>query len=309
MPDPTRPPNLRPGDVVRVVAPAGPFDRARFDAGLAWLRQRYAVRHGPEVYDRHRYFAGAVDVRQRGLLDALEDGDARAIFCARGGYGAMDLLPQLGLERHPPQLLVGFSDITALHLAWQAANRTSIHGPVVTQLAEIAPAEQERLIKLLEEPEPAAPVSGTTTLVGGTVRGRLVGGNLAVLSALIGTPYLPSMQGGILLLEDVGERPYRVDRMWTQLRLAGVFHAIAGIVLGAFTSCVEPAADHTVDEVLADLAAVEGVPCAAGFRIGHGPVNEPVPLGVEVELDADASALTFLSGVVGGEPTPPARAG
>jgi muramoyltetrapeptide carboxypeptidase len=126
----------------------------------------------------------------------------------------------------------------------------------------------------------------------------LLGGNLSVLTRLLGTPFMPSLDGAILLLEDQGERPYRLDRMWTHLRLAGIFERIRGIALGSFTGCDEPDAGHTSAEVLRELAQSEGLPCVAGFPIGHGDLNEPVPLGVRVRLEADAATLTFLEPAV-----------
>jgi muramoyltetrapeptide carboxypeptidase len=169
---------------------------------------------------------------------------------------------------------------------------------VLTQLGRLPRSTSERLFSLLESSSPAAPLHGTTSLVGGTAEGVLLGGNLSVFTRLIGTPYMPSLQGAILVLEDVGERPYRLDRMWTHLRLAGVFRQIAGIVLGSFTGCEEREESYTSQDVLRDLAVATGLPCAAGFPIGHGDANEPVPLGVQVRLDATACQLTFLEPAV-----------
>jgi muramoyltetrapeptide carboxypeptidase len=192
---------------------------------------------------------------------------------------------------------VGFSDLTALHLALQAAGRASIHGPVVTQLATQPAAVAEQLWTLLESPAVRPPLAGTRR-VGGMAEGPLLGGNLSVLTRLLGTPFLPSLEGAVLLLEDVGERPYRLDRMWTHLALAGVFDRVAALALGAFTDCEEAGAGYTSAEVIADLAAEVGLPCLADLPIGHGAVNVPVPLGVRVRLDADAGVLTFLESAV-----------
>ena len=193
---------------------------------------------------------------------------------------------------------MGFSDITALHLLLQAHGRISIHGPVLTQLPRLSAASHARLFELLESTQAAAPLAGTSTYVGGTAEGPLLGGNLSVLSRLLGTPHMPPLDGSILLLEDQGERPYRLDRMWTHLQLAGVFARVRGIALGSFTSCEEPQSGYTSDEVLRELAQATGLPCAAGFPIGHGEHNEPVPLGASVRLDADAPKLTFLEAAV-----------
>ena len=287
---------LRPGARVAAVAPAGPFERDALETGLAVLATRYAVHFEPGIFSRQRYLAGDDARRLAELTRALEDPRVEAVFCARGGYGAMRLLP--GLERIAPAAkpLIGFSDITALHAWMQRAGQISIHGPVLTQLGKLDAATHERLFALLEGTEPAAPLRGRMTYVAGSAEGPLLGGTLAVLSRLVGTPFMPPLEGSVLLLEDVGERPYRVDRMWTHLALAGLLRGVRGIVLGSFTGCEERDADYGCADVLRDLAVAAGVPCAAGFPIGHGERNEPVPLGVRVRLDADAQTLTFLQG-------------
>ena len=296
------PPAVHPRDRVAVIAPASAFDRASFEAGVALIGARYRVEYGPGIFERHRYLAGD-DARRLSELDsALADPDIRAVFCARGGYGATRLLARLAAAGPPgpPKLLVGFSDITALHLWLQSHGRISVHGPVLTQLGRLPPGTRERLFTLLEATSPAPALSGTLTCVGGVAEGPLLGGNLSVVTRVLGTPFMPALDGAILLLEDQGERPYRLDRMWTHLQLAGVFGRVRGIVLGSFTGCEERDASYSSAEVLHELALATGLPCAAGFPIGHGDVNEPVPLGVRVRLDADARSLRFLEAAVAG---------
>jgi muramoyltetrapeptide carboxypeptidase len=294
------PPALRPHDRVAVIAPASGFERGAFEAGLAVIAARYGPEYGDGMFERERYLAGSDARRLAELRAALADPGIRAVFCVRGGYGATRLLAELAAHapQGAPKPLVGFSDITALHLWLQAHGRISIHGPVLTQLHRLALSTHARLFELLESARPAAPLAGTATYVGGTAEGPLLGGNLSVLTRLLGTPFMPPLDGAILLLEDQGERPYRLDRMWTHLRLAGVFERARGIALGSFTSCEEPEAGYTSAEVLRELAQSEGLPCAAGFPVGHGEVNEPVPLGVRVRLDAAAASLTFLEPAV-----------
>ena len=293
-------PALRPGDRVAVIAPASGFERETFEAGLARISARYRCEFGSGVFERQRYLAGSDARRLAELNAALADPGIRAVFCVRGGYGATRLLTRLAGHAPPgaPKPLVGFSDITALHLWLLRHGRTSVHGPVLTQLARLADATAARLFELLESPRPAAALSGTASYVGGSAEGVLIGGNLSVLTRMLGTPWMPPLDGAILLLEDQGERPYRLDRMWTHLQLAGAFARVRGIALGTFTSCEEPGAPYTSADVLRELAADTGLPCAAGFPIGHGEVNEPVPLGVRVRLDADAPRLTFLEAAV-----------
>jgi muramoyltetrapeptide carboxypeptidase len=290
---------LRPGDAVAVVAPAGPFDRESFEAGLRVLAERYRVVVPDGLFARSRYLAGDDGRRLDELTAALADESVKAVVAARGGYGALRLLARLRprLAGLVPKPLVGFSDITALHLALQAAGWVTIHGPVVTQLATQPPDVATRLFHLLESPDPAPALPGTP-MVAGLAEGPLVGGNLSLLTRLLGTPYLPPLDGAVLLLEDVGERPYRLDRMWTHLALAGVFDRVAGLALGAFTDCEEPDGDYPVGDVLAELVAEVGRPALGALPIGHGAVNQPVPLGVRVRLDAGAGVLAFLEPAV-----------
>ncbi len=292
-------PALRPGDPVSVVAPASGFDRASFEAGVEVIGRRYEVQYDPGILTRHRYLAGS-DARRLGeLWRALADTGTRAVFCARGGYGMMRLLA--GLEDIPlaPKPVIGFSDITALHQLLQRQGRVSIHGPVLTQLARLDAHTHARLFELLESESPAADLTGTETYAEGTAEGPLLGGNLAVLTRLLGTPFLAPLEGAVLLLEDIGERPYQLDRMWIHLELAGVFRQVRGIVLGEFARCEEKNAEYSSADVLRELAAATGLPCAAGFPIGHGTDNQPVPLGVRVRLDADNRRLSFLESGAG----------
>lgn len=287
-------PALRPGDPVVVVAPASSFDRASFEAGLEIISGRYQAHYDPGMLTRQRYLAGSDERRLAELASALADPGARAIFCARGGYGMTRLLPALEGVPLPAKPVIGFSDITALHQMLQRQRLVSIHGPVLTQLPRLDAATHARLFELLESTAPAADLAGLETYVDGTVEGPLMGGNLSVLTRLLGTPFMAPFEGAILLLEDVGERPYRLDRMWTHLALAGVFRQVRGIVLGEFKGCEEREADYSSADVLRELAVATGLPCAAGFPFGHGARNQPLPLGVRVRLDAGSRRLTFL---------------
>ena len=303
-----QPPALSPGDRVAVIAPASAFDRESFEAGLAVIAARYETRYEQSIFERHRYLAGDDARRARELSAALTDPAVKAVFCARGGYGAMRLLPELrALRAFPLKPLVGFSDITALHLWLQRLGSTSIHGPVLTQLGHLSQGMRARLFALLESSSPAAALLGSHTLVPGVAEGPLLGGCLSVLTRLLGTPYLPALEGAILLLEDRGERPYRLDRMWTHLALAGVFARVRGVVLGDFGGCEEPAAPYSSADVLRDLAVATGLPCAGGFPVGHGNANEAVPLGVRVRLDASVRSLTFLEAAVSAADRPVSR--
>lgn len=279
-----------------MVAPAGPFERAPFDAGVRWLRERYEVTHGPGIYGRTGYFAGDDERRLAELREAIEDPEVDAILCARGGYGAARLLPRLDLSavRQANKLIIGFSDATALHSLWARAGVRSIHAPMAAGLGKASDTVRKRWIDAVENqanrlgkafPPNAAGFRGNAeALVPGEMRGRLAGGNLAVLHSLLGTPWFPPLGGTVLFLEDVGERPYRVDRMLTSLSLAGWLDRVAGIVLGQFTEG-EPGPDGvSLDAVLEERLGGLGVPVLRGFPAGHVEHNEALVFGEEVRV-------------------------
>jgi len=289
-----RPPHLVPGDTLYVTAPSSPFENERFQRGLALLGARYRVRLDPALYERRGFLAGGDADRRAGLMRALGDANAKAIVPPRGGYGITRLLPQLDLDEivRANKWLVGFSDATALHAQWARAGLCSIHGPMVCSFAEGSDAVQSRWFDLLEGRH-VEPLTGLTCVREGSARGALSGGNLTMLTALVGTPYMPNLDGTLLLLEDVTERPYRIDRMLTTLLQSGALSGVRGVLLGQFTQC-EPGPDGvTVHEVLEERLGTLGVPIVANAPIGHVDENVPVLLGGDVELDAGAGVLRF----------------
>jgi muramoyltetrapeptide carboxypeptidase len=285
------PPPLRPGSLVAVVAPSGPFDREELFRGLAWLRTRYRLRVSSRILSRDGYLAGD-DARRVGeLAAALSADEVEAVMCARGGYGAMrilDAVPWAALVARP-RWIVGFSDVTALHLSATAVGVASIHAPNVTGLGrKLSAAERASLLCALERPEAEGAWSGLSVLSGGRARGPLVGGNLALVSAMAAAGRLAIPEGAILVLEDVTERPYRVDRMLTSLRLGGYLRRVSGIVLGGFTQC-EPGPDGVaIDDLLATFAREAGVPVLSGAPFGHGAPNHAFVMGRDAEIDGDA---------------------
>jgi muramoyltetrapeptide carboxypeptidase len=302
---------LSPGVArVHVVAPSGPVNEARLRRGLAHVRRRFGEpRLATNLALRSGYFAGDDRERLACLDAALRDDHAQVIWAARGGYGATRLLARLDpavLER--PKLLVGFSDVSALLCwAWAHAQVPSIHGPVVGQLDDLHEQDRQRLWTLLEGelPEPlCADGHGATatTIHGGRVEGRLIVSNLEVLRSLIGTPHMPSLAGAILALEEVGERPYRIDRALTQLLESGSLRGVAGVAVGDLQACVEPetggSRGWTVSEVLDDRLGRLGVPVLIGLPFGHAPTrNAALGFGVWTRLDADQGALEQLEPV------------
>jgi muramoyltetrapeptide carboxypeptidase len=295
-----RPPRLHAGDRVAVVAPAGPVVADAFTAGLAVLESwGLAVEVAPHVRVEPvlGHLAAADADRAADLQRAWCDPGVAAIICARGGYGAqrvVDLLDWPAMMSASPCVLAGFSDITALHEAFaRVLGVATLHSPVVTSLAAADDESAQHLRRTLFAPETSTDLVGGAAvhpLVGGAADGVLVGGNLAVLAADAGTATSRPARGGIAVLEDQLEPPYRVDRLLTQLLRAGWFDGVRAVALGAWTQC-GPA--ELLDAVLTDRLAPLGVPVLAGLPVGHIPGNRTVPLGVPARLDADAGTLTL----------------
>ena len=286
---------LPAGALVGLIAPAGPVAPAAL-AGVPELyaRHGYRVRLYPGCRADTGYLAGPDALRLADLHAALADDEVAAIACLRGGYGAMRLLDGVdgGLVRRARKLLIGYSDITALHALWCHQGLASLHAPMpASDLVKPGrEGDEEALFALLRHGLRAgdvlAPVlAGAGLRVPGRAQGLLIGGNLSLVAALLGTPWAWPVQGAILFLEEVCEEPYRVDRLLTQLRLAGVLDAVAGFVLGSFTEQASPAT------LLHDMLAGLGKPVLGGWPSGHGTPNLPLPLGLPVALDASAGTL------------------
>jgi muramoyltetrapeptide carboxypeptidase len=296
-----RPPRLRAGARVAVVAPAGPVPPDAFAAGAAILGGRYTLVHDERIFARQGFLAGDDDARAGELARALADPTLAAIFCARGGYGLMRILDRLDAAAfaRAPKLVVGFSDVMALHAWAYRAGVASLHAPVVTQLGRVPAEDAAALFDACESASPPAPVTGLNAISGGRAEGPLVGGNLELISRLVGTPWALPLDGAILLLEEVGERPYRLDRQLTQLRLAGALDRLAGVVLGDFVECAEKdGSPPAAEAVLAERLGGRGIPVVSGAPVGHGTRNRALPHGTRVRLDAGAGTLTFLESAV-----------
>lgn len=274
-----------------MIAPASPFDRGRFDKGVRVLEELgFRVAWRPDVFTSNGYLAGDDERRAQELTEAFADPDARGIVCARGGYGTPRLLAKLDFAAlvKTPKVFVGFSDVTALLLAFHRAGMVTFHGPMTTgRMAEtgLSKEDVESFVKTVGEAKPAGIAGEGRTLVAGDAEGPLVGGNLALVAALCGTPWSAAAKGAILFLEDVGERPYRIDRMLMQLELGGVLADCAGIAFGRFSGCENPAdPSQRVDDVLAMAAKRAGKPCIAGLPFGHDGENRTLPVGARARL-------------------------
>lgn len=294
---PAWPPPLRRGDRVQLAAASSALDPealARLEAGMAVLEGwGLQVEPHPEPLRRWGHLAG-VDAQRRADL-----GSAPALLaCIRGGWGSARLLEAAAAPAPGTggRWLLGYSDVTSLLWARQAAGVAGgIHGPMLTGLAAEPDWSRERLQRLLFHSAEAElePLEGQAWSPG-VAEGPLLVGNLTVATHLLGTPHLPALQGAVLVLEDVGEAPYRLDRLLTHWRLCGALQQLAGIGFGHFSGCDAPDSPTTVEQVLRERTADLGIPVLAALPVGHEPGNAALPLGVRARLDADAQRLTLL---------------
>jgi muramoyltetrapeptide carboxypeptidase len=292
-----QPPPLGAGARVALVAPAGPL---RGEAELATAIENaralgWEAVPGEHALARAGYLAGDDAPRAQDLDRAFADDTIDGVWCLRGGYGAMRLLGMLDYDalRRRPKPVIGYSDITVLHAAIGArCDIVSFHGP--TARGALTDFSRDSLVRAVAAgTDPCGVAAGARVLRPGRARGRLVGGNLALLAALAGTPFAPDYDGAILIVEDVGETTYRIDRMLRQLEMSGALGRVAGIVFGHFTEGTDPTdvTSRRLDDVLREAADVAGVPAIAGAPIGHIDDQWTIPLGAIAELDADASSL------------------
>ncbi len=280
------PPPLRPGDRIAVVAPSSPFPRADFWPGLAWLRDRYTIVARATLLARAGFLAGEDDARARVLAEAMTLPEVKAIVVARGGYGATRIVDRLpwDLLARVPKWIVGFSDVTALHAEATARGVASVHAPNVTGLSALDPWSRACWLRSVERPRAPVEWRDLSVLHGGGATGPLVGGNLALVEAMASAGRWHPPKGAILALEDVSERPYRLDRMLTSLRLGGHLARVAGIVLGEFARC-DPGPDGVcAATVLAERTNGLGVPVLAGAPFGHGARNDAFVLGARARI-------------------------
>jgi muramoyltetrapeptide carboxypeptidase len=314
----TRPRAIAPGSRIALIAPAGPLsehdDLARGSElchALGWEPVR-----GAHVLARHGYLAGTDAERLADLNHALTDPSIDAVWCLRGGYGVTRILDQVDLAgfARRPRPVIGFSDVTALLVALhRATGVVTFHGPMAR--AALSSFSAGHFTRVLTQSSAPGPLAGLplpagvlvprapriVRIHGGVAEGPLIGGNLTLLTALIGTKHFPDLDGGLLFLEDIGEDLYRVDRMLAQLRMVGAFDRLAGVIVGQFTDMTRGAGDGGAlgfDEVLATYFGPLGVPAAYGFPIGHVDDQWTLPIGVPARFDATAGEVTLLEGAV-----------
>jgi muramoyltetrapeptide carboxypeptidase len=312
-----KPRRLRDGDVVGLIAPSGVLDPAGVERRVRNLESLgFKVRLGRHLLASRGGYAGSAGQRVGDLHAMFRDPEVAGVWAARGGSGASALLPLIDydLVRAHPKVLVGFSDITVLHLAlYRHAGLVSFHG--LTAGSTYAPFSVEHLRAVLMEPRAGHVLVDARenlaragkdaqyapkTWRGGVAEGRLVGGNLSNVAALMGTPYAPAGKGHVVFLEDVREAPYRVDRLLTQLHQAGLTAHAAGIILGVFDKCVPPDDEPslTLAETLDDHFGNSPVPAGYGYSFGHIAPQFTIPVGIRARFDADARTITLLEPAV-----------
>jgi muramoyltetrapeptide carboxypeptidase len=287
---------LERGDLITVVAPAGPFDATHVWRGIGFLRERYRVRFDRSMFRRTGYLAGNDERRKAELLRALLDPESRAIFAARGGYGALRITPDLPWDElaKRPQWIIGFSDITALHVEAARVSIASLHAPHVNSLGSVYnPTPRRDFLEVVESPNRER-CHELLTVVPGTGVGILAGGNLTLLAACATAGRLALPPSCVLFLEDVTERPFRVDRMLTSLIAGGHFGSVRAVILGDFTECGPGPDKVTVDQVLQERLSTLGVPIVRGMPSGHATLNVPLVLGSQAHLDARGARATLI---------------
>ena len=297
-----KPRRLQQGARIGVVAPAGCIDRDSLEAGVEAIRaEGFAVELSPNLVASEGYLAGGAQARAKDLVDFFQRGDIDAIFCARGGFGSVQLLPYLPNEvGRTPKIFLGYSDLTIL-LNWfrQFRGMLTFHAPMVAmEIARgLSPVTREYFWPLLKGEMAGWRVDLGETIRSGKARAEIMGGCLSILVTTLGTPYEIDTRGKLLFLEDIGERPYRVERMLTHLMMAGKFDDVAGVLFGDFTNC-EGDGPRGIREIVSDLFCNAPYPVVMGMRAGHGGENIALPFGVKILLDGDSAKLEMLEAPV-----------
>jgi len=286
---------LNKGDVIGVAAPSSRFDRRLFEKGVFCLESMgFEVRIPKGIFGELRYLAGSDRERAAVVTELFADPDVKGIISVRGGFGAMRILDYLDWEeiRRNPTLFIGFSDASALIAGLLSARGCAIHGPNLVSLARAGQETLDGFYRAVTGQLENIHMHQGQCLGGGDANGRLVGGNLATLAHMTGTRFQPRFDEGILFIEDVGEPAYKIDRMLSQMKMAGCFDRIRGVVTGSFEACANPEyIPEIIDEIFRDM----GIPIFMGLASGHGEINLSLPMGTMVRLDADRAVLVWES--------------
>ena len=283
---------LKKGDTIGVAAPSARFDEKRLNLGIECLKTLgFKVHVPPAIFGEKRYLAGEDVARAAVVNELFADTDIKGIIAVRGGFGAMRMLAHLDWEmiRENPKLVIGFSDATALLTAViQQTKFPVVHGPTLTSLVDADPRTLSSFYQAITEIPGELEIDQGVCLVPGRAQGKLVGGNLATLTHLVGTEFQPDFKGRILFLEDVGEPAYKIDRMLSQMRLAGLFHGVKGVITGSFENCEN---SEYIPQILSEIFV--GIPLIMGLAAGHGKINLSLIMGLTVLLDTSRGMLKW----------------
>ncbi len=306
-----KPKALKYGDTIGVVAPSSPTTKEKVKLAQEQLEALgFVVKMGKSCYNTHGYLAGSDESRAEDINCMFKDPSVEGIMCLRGGYGAPKILNLLDYEgiRSNPKVFIGYSDITAIHTAvHQRSELITFHGPMAASdlAGGIDDFSKESLLKAVMQPEPMGNIKNPAgieiqCLMAGKAEGRLIGGNLALIAATMGTPYEIDTKGKILFLEDIGEEPYSVDRMLTQLALAGKLEDAVGIILGDWNDCEpkNPEESLSLMEVFEEILLPYKKPTVLNFKIGHCTPKITVPVGANAMLDAEQGKLYITESAV-----------
>lgn len=303
-----KPKGLKIGDTIGVVAPASPTTIDRVEKAYEKLiGMGFKVIMGESCYSNYGYLAGTDDVRAEDLNKMFKNQEIDGIICLRGGYGTPRILDLIDydLVKNNPKVFIGYSDITALHIAFnQLSTLVTFHGPMVSSdlIGEFSQFSKESLYNSILEgkfqPIIKDPLDEITIINGGKAEGAIIGGNLSLITSTIGTPYEIDTKGKILFIEEIGEEPYRIDRMFTQLRLSKKLEETEGIILGDFNNCVAESSEYddslTLEEIIDQIIKPLGKPTIFNLKAGHCEPMITIPFGVKAKLDADNKVLILL---------------
>ncbi|MFB3896531.1 MAG: LD-carboxypeptidase [bacterium] len=312
-----KPPKLKSGDTIGIIAPSGPVNQEKLDASIQNLKSwGYKIKLGKHVYDRYGYFAGQDTGRAEDFNRMFADPEVNAIFCARGGNGATRIIPALDFQniRRNPKIFLGYSDITAfLNAIHQLTGLVTFHAPMVESgmSTDSNVFSREMEFRLLSDPEPMGVIPFPLDYIGGPAEwsvvsegmaeGRAIAGCISVIQTLLGTPYEFDLKNKILFCEDVDEEPHRIDRMLAHLKLTGKLKQVHAVLLGKLIRCEpkEPDKPHlTYPEIFGDLLGDLGIPVVYNLGFGHGDTNFPIPIGIKVKIDTRKKELSYLEGAV-----------
>lgn len=289
---------VAPGKKIGICAPSARFNSKKLASGIKQLESLGFILHVPEdIFDKKRYLAGQDKKRAQVVNQLFSDPDISAIICARGGFGALRMLEfiEFDMIRANPKPFIGFSDITALHLAiLDRAGMPVIHGPNVVSLDHGDESTLNSLKSFLTSPSAPGYLECErligTKVQGHTITGKLKGGNISTISHMLGTPFAPDFHDSILFLEEINEPAYKIDRMLTQMRLADCFKNVKAVVTGSFETCDFP---EYIDDILAELSSDLQIPVLTGACCGHGRVNLSLPMGIQISMDLDGMRVVW----------------